>query len=94
MIYFEGIKGGINYMYGGEIDVLLMIFDLLGIKNKGYIQFGMDLLLKQYNQIVVFWNGDFVLLIYMKISGIVYDLKIGKKLMDMMMKQKDIVKQM
>lgn len=94
MIHSEGIKGGINHTYGGEIDALPTIFDLLGIKNKGYIQFGTDLLSKQHNQTVAFRNGDFVSPTYTKISGTVYDSKTGKKLTDMTTKQKDTVKQM
>ena len=82
------------YKEQGEIDALPTIFDLLGIKNKGYIQFGTDLLSKQHNQTVAFRNGDFVSPTYTKISGTVYDSKTGKKLTDMTTKQKDTVKQM
>lgn len=45
MIYMFGyIKGIVNYEYGGEIDVLLILLYLLGIDDKDYFYFGIDLL--------------------------------------------------
>ncbi|MCQ5003145.1 glycerol phosphate lipoteichoic acid synthase, partial [Escherichia coli] len=52
MINMEGLKGGVNHTYGGEIDVLPTIEDLLGISSNKYVQFGQDLLSKNRNQIV------------------------------------------
>ena len=60
MINMPGLKGGIDHTYGGEIDVLPTIEDLLGISSKNYIQFGQDLLSPERNQIVPFRNGDWV----------------------------------
>ena len=94
MIHSEGIQGGVNHTYGGEIDALPTIFDLLGIKNKGYIQFGTDLLSKQHNQTVAFRNGDFVSPTYTKLGSTVYDSKTGKQLTKMTNAQKQTVKQM
>lgn len=36
-IYVFGVKGGVNYMYGGEIDVVLIFFYLVGIDSKEFI---------------------------------------------------------
>ncbi|MFD1464637.1 LTA synthase family protein [Lapidilactobacillus mulanensis] len=60
MIHMDGLKGGINHTYGGEIDVLPTIENLLGIDNKDYIQFGSDLLAQNRNQTVAFYNGDYI----------------------------------
>ena len=68
MINMPGLKGGIDHTYGGEIDVLPTIEDLLGISSKNYIQFGQDLLSPERNQIVPFRNGDWVTPKYTKIG--------------------------
>ncbi len=47
MIHAAGMKGGINHTYGGEIDVLPTLMDLLGVKDNHTIQFGNDLLAKK-----------------------------------------------
>ncbi|WP_125572498.1 LTA synthase family protein [Lacticaseibacillus songhuajiangensis] len=60
MFHMAGLKGGINHTYGGEIDVLPTLMNLLGLSNKNYVQFGSDLLAKGRNQTVAFRNGDFV----------------------------------
>jgi len=80
MIHATGLKGGINHTYGGEIDVLPTLLDLLGVKNTNTIQFGQDLLAKNRNQTVAFRNGDFVSPTYTKIGGTVYDTKTGDPL--------------
>ena len=54
MIHVNGIKGGIDHTYGGEIDVMPTLLDLLGIKNTDTIQLGNDLLAKDRNQTVAF----------------------------------------
>ena len=55
MINMPGLKGGINHTYGGEIDVLPTLEDLLGISSKNYIQFGQDLLSLENKQIVTYF---------------------------------------
>ncbi|MCW3779397.1 LTA synthase family protein [Levilactobacillus namurensis] len=80
MIHATGLKGGINHTYGGEIDVLPTLLDLLGVKNTDTIQFGQDLLAKNRNQTVAFRNGNFVSPTYTKVGGTVYDTKTGKVL--------------
>jgi len=80
MIHAEGLKGGINHTYGGEIDVLPTILHLLGDKNNNTIQFGTDLLSKQHDQRVAFRDGDFVTPEYTKVGSAVYLTKTGKEI--------------
>ena len=80
MINAEGLQGGINHTYGGEIDVLPTLEDLLGISSNKYLQFGQDLLSKNRNQIVPFRDGDWVTPKYTKSSGDYYDTKTGKQI--------------
>lgn len=58
MVHAPGLQGGINHTYGGEIDVLPTLLDLLGVANDDSIQLGHDLLSPQNQQIVAFRNGD------------------------------------
>lgn len=60
MFHMTGLKGGVNHTYGGEIDVLPTLLNLLGVDNSNYVQFGSDLLAANRNQTVAFRNGDFV----------------------------------
>ena len=73
MIHMTGLKGGINHTYGGEIDVMPTLMDLLGIKNTDTIQLGNDLLSTNRNQTVVFRNGDFVSPNFSKIGSKIYN---------------------
>lgn len=75
MIHVNGIKGGVNHTYGGEIDVMPTLLDLLGIKNTDTIQLGSDLLAKDRNQTVAFRNGDFVSPTFTKIGSTIYNNK-------------------
>ena len=88
MINMPGLKGGIDHTYGGEIDVLPTIEDLLGISSKNYIQFGQDLLSPERNQIVPFRNGDWVTPKYTKSNGDYYYTKNGKQITKATAKQK------
>jgi lipoteichoic acid synthase len=78
MIHMNGLKGGINHTYGGEIDVLPTLLHLLGIKDNDTIQFGNDLLSANRSQIVPFRNGDFVTPQYTDVSGTVYNTSTGQ----------------
>lgn len=73
MIHMNGLKGGIDHTYGGEIDVMPTLLDLLGIKNTDTIQLGNDLLAKDRNQTVAFRNGDFVSPTFTKIGSTIYN---------------------
>lgn len=83
MIHMPGLQGGINHTYGGEIDVMPTLMDLLGLKNTDTVQLGNDLLSTKRNQTVIFRNGDYVSPTYSKIGSTVYNNKgqvITKKL--------------
>lgn len=81
MIHAPGVQGGVNHNYGGEIDALPTMMDLLGIKTTGnYIMMGQDLLSTQRNQIVPFRDGNFVTPQYTKVGSQVYDTVTGKLL--------------
>lgn len=80
MFHMKGLRGGIKKTYGGEIDVLPTLLNLLGIRNKGTIQFGHDLLSKKAPQIVAQRNGDFITPLYAKVGSIYYDTKTGEEI--------------
>ncbi|MFT8902589.1 LTA synthase family protein [Liquorilactobacillus nagelii] len=73
MIHLNGLKGGVNHTYGGEIDVMPTLMDLMGLKDDDYIQLGQDLLANNRNQTVAFRDGDFVSPTYSKIGSKVYN---------------------
>lgn len=80
MFHMKGLKGGINHNYGGEIDVLPTLLNLLGVNDKGTIQFGYDLLSKHTPQIVAQRNGDFITPEYSKVGSDYYDTKTGEEI--------------
>ncbi|WP_137597024.1 LTA synthase family protein [Paucilactobacillus kaifaensis] len=91
MIQMKGLKGGINHTYGGEIDVLPTIENLLGIDSSKYVQFGQDLLSNNRKQVVAFRNGDFVSSTYTKYGGHVYNTKTGKEVKKQTAAQKKVI---
>lgn len=78
MIHMDGLKGGINHTYGGEIDVLPTLLNLLGVDDSNKIQFGSDLLSPEHSQLVAFRNGNFVSPDVTKIGSTYYNTKTGK----------------
>ncbi|AWM74891.1 LTA synthase family protein [Lactobacillus kullabergensis] len=80
MFHMKGLKGGIKKTYGGEIDVLPTLLNLLGIRNRGTIQFGHDLLSKKAPQIVAQRNGDFITPLYAKVGSTYYDTRTGEEI--------------
>ena len=80
MFHMKGLKGGVKNTYGGEIDVLPTLLNLLGITNKGTIQFGHDLLSNKAPQIVAQRNGDFITPLYAKVGSTYYDTKTGEEI--------------
>ena len=80
MFHMPGLKGGINHTYGGEIDVRPTLFNLLGVDDKNYIQFGHSLLAKNAPQIVAQRNGDFITPEYSRVEGTYYYTKSGKRI--------------
>lgn len=93
MIHMNGLQGGINHTYGGEIDVMPTLLDLMGIKNTDTIQFGQDLLATNRRQVVAFRNGDFTSPQYTKVGSTIYNNK-GEKVTDKLnKKEKSIIDQ-
>ncbi|WP_025022369.1 LTA synthase family protein [Ligilactobacillus hayakitensis] len=89
MIHMNGLQGGINHTYGGEIDVMPTLLDLLGVKNNDTVQMGHDLLSEDVNsmsQTVAFRNGNFVSPTYSKIGSKIYDNQ-GKVVTDKLSKE-------
>ena len=80
MFHMKGLKGGIKDTYGGEIDVLPTLLNLLGINDKDTIQFGHDLLSSKAPQIVAQRNGDFITPEYAKVGGNFYYTKNGEEI--------------
>lgn len=78
LIRVPGVKGGKMEQYGGQIDVMPTMLNLLGINNKDYVQFGTDLLAKERNQIVPFRNGDFITPKVTALKGKYYDTATGE----------------
>ncbi len=79
IVHGDGLQGGINHTYGGEIDVMPTILHLLGISTKQNIQFGQDLLAKDNKQIVAFRNSSFVSKDYVHYGGNYYVTSTGTK---------------
>lgn len=82
MFHMPGLKGGIKKTYGGEIDVLPTLLNLLGINDRKTIQFGHDLLSNKAPQIVAQRNGDFITPKYAKVGSTYYDTKTGEEIED------------
>lgn len=82
MFHMPGLKGGIKKTYGGEIDVLPTLLNLLGVNDRNTIQFGHDLLSTKAPQIVAQRNGDFITPKYAKVSGTYYDTKTGEEIIE------------
>lgn len=94
MIHMNGLQGGINHTYGGEIDVLPTILNLLGVKNDDTIQFGTDLLAPKRSEVVAFRNGDFVAPDFTKVNGTYYYTKTGETVGSLTPEQQQKVEQM
>lgn len=82
MFHMPGLKGGIKKTYGGEIDVLPTLLNLLGVNDRNTIQFGHDLLSTKAPQIVAQRNGDFITPKYAKVSGTYYDTETGEEIIE------------
>lgn len=89
IIHMNGLQGGINHTYGGEIDVMPTILNLLGVDDEGTIQFGSDMLASNKNQTVTMRNGDFVTPVYTKVGSDYYETTTGKKISNPTQVQKE-----
>lgn len=88
MFTMPGLKGGINHTYGGEIDVMPTLLNLLGVDTSKYLMFGSDLLAANRNQTVSFRLGGFVTPELTKVGSHVYDTKTGERLKKLTAAQK------
>lgn len=77
MIHGTGLKGGIDHTYGGEIDMMPTLMDVLGMPTTGLTMFGQDLLSKNYNGIVPLRNGDWITPSYIKYGNQYFNTKTG-----------------
>jgi len=74
------VKGGVNPVYGGQIDLLPTLLHLLGINSQEFVHFGTDLLSEDHSEIVPFRNGDFVGPDIQHLNGTYYDTVTGEEL--------------
>ncbi|QBR47120.1 LTA synthase family protein [Leuconostoc kimchii] len=77
MIHANGLKGGIDHTYGGEIDMLPTLLDLLGVPDDQLTMFGRDMLSTKYEGVVPFRDGDWVTPTYMKYNNQYFNTKTG-----------------
>lgn len=80
-----------NHTYGGEIDALPTILNLLGVKDNDTVQFGSDLLSADHPQTVAFRNGDFVTPDFTKVGSQYFNTTTGKKIDKLSESQKESV---
>ncbi|KGI02875.1 LTA synthase family protein [Oenococcus oeni] len=77
MIHASNLKGFTDHTYGGEIDVLPTLLNILGVNPNRYLFFGTDLLSKDHDQTVAFRDGDFVSPEFTKYLGNIYNTSNG-----------------
>jgi lipoteichoic acid synthase len=77
MIHATGLKGGIDHTYGGEIDMLPTLMDVLGIPDNNMTMFGQDMLSSKYDGKVVFRDGDWITPTYTKYNNQYFNTKTG-----------------
>lgn len=85
MLIGSNLQGYNDHQVAGEIDVLPTLLHLLGVDNKDYLEFGTDILSKDYRPVVVFRNGTiitdkFVIVGNKGIKGTVYERKTGQQI--------------
>ncbi|WP_338218115.1 LTA synthase family protein [Lacticaseibacillus salsurivasis] len=91
MIHMDGLKGGIDHTYGGEIDVLPTLLHLLGIDTSNYVMMGNDLLSPEHDQTVAFRNGDWVTPTITKVGSEYFNTTSGKRLENLTKAQKQVI---
>ena len=87
MIHANNLKGKISHEIAGEIDVLPTLLHLLGINNKGYVQFGNDMLSPHRQNWIVLRNGTIISSKYIivgdkGIKGTVYNRINGRQIIN------------
>lgn len=82
MIHMPGLEGGVNHTFGGQVDILPTVLNLLGVNTDEYIQMGTDLLAEDREQVVAFRNGDYASPSIYSIGGKYYDPQTGSIIED------------
>lgn len=83
MYHIPGTTNGeIHSEYGGMVDMLPTLLNLLGIETKDYVLLGSDLFSEDSSQTVAFRNGDFVTPVYTVIGSEIYDTESGELIDD------------
>lgn len=93
ILHMPGLQGGINHTYGGEIDVMPTMMDLLGIKDNHLVIFGQDLLSSENSQLVPFRNGSWVTPSMTKYGGEYFDTQTGERIKKLTASQKKFAKE-
>ncbi|MGG5372324.1 LTA synthase family protein [Enterococcus sp. AZ196] len=73
-------KGTVNHTYGGQVDLLPTLLNMIGYDSENLMLLGNDLLSPNREQLVVFRNGNFVSKDYSYHKGDVYDNQTGELL--------------
>ncbi len=79
MIHATGLKGGVDHTYGGEIDMMPTLLDLLGIPDDGLTMFGQDMLSPKYQGVVPLRDGDWITPTYMKFNNQYFNTTTGEQ---------------
>jgi len=79
MIHANGLKGGVDHTYGGEIDMLPTLLDVLGVPDDNMTIFGQDMLSPKYEGIVPFRDGDWITPTYTKYNNQFFNTKTGEQ---------------
>ena len=87
MIHATGLKGGIDHTYGGEIDMMPTLLDLLGVPDDGMTMFGQDMLSSDYKGKVVFRDGDWITPTYTKFNNQYFNTQTGQQVTESSDKQ-------
>ena len=73
-------KGGIQKTFGGQVDMLPTLLNLVGIDNSKYLLLGQDLFSKDNEQLVAFRNGNFMTPLYTVVKDKIYDNNTGEQI--------------
>lgn len=87
MIHATGLKGGINHTYGGEIDMMPTLLDVLSVPDDGMTMFGQDMLSSNYKGKVVFRDGDWITPTYTKFNNQYFNTQTGEQVTESADKQ-------
>lgn len=87
MIHATGLKGGIDHTYGGEIDMMPTLLDLLGVPDDDMTMFGQDMLSSDYKGKVVFRDGDWITPTYTKFNNQYFNTQTGQQVTESSDKQ-------